>query len=193
MSSTATAWLTLSLMLLMTSVFGTKGNRELVQKCGPLTQLLSCRASADIHFEPGSPGLSFVVARFHWSTLVYCEISQTRFATKIACFSLKLIYWRTVALPVHMNTWLKTTVSACVISFFSRAASGAASDSSFGTVNTFKDATRPFLKNKRKLCFSLHHCNCYSGLPKNDGTENVLGIVTEYMQFYIIKRSIIVN
>ena len=117
-----TAWLTPSLMLLMTSLFGTKGTLELVKKCGPLTPLLSCRTSADIPRVPASAGLSLVATWFHWSTLVYSKISQTRFSTKIGCFSFELIHWRTVVLSVHKNTWLTVTVSACVISLFSRAA-----------------------------------------------------------------------
>ena len=92
MSSIMTAWLTSSLMLLMTSLFGTKGNLELVKKCGPLTQLLSCKTSADIPRVPASAGLSLVATWFHWSTLVYSKISQTWFATKIDCFSLEFIH-----------------------------------------------------------------------------------------------------
>ena len=42
-SSIVTAWLTPSLMVLMTFLFGTNGKRELVRKRGPLTQLLSCK------------------------------------------------------------------------------------------------------------------------------------------------------
>ena len=106
MSSIVTAWLTPSLMLLMTSLCGTKRKREIVKKCGPLTQPFSCKASADIPRVPASAGLSLVATWFHWSTLVYSKILQTPFATKIGYFSLELIHWRTVVLSVHMNCWL---------------------------------------------------------------------------------------
>ena len=86
-SSIVTAWLTPSLMLLMTSSFGTNGKREIVKKCGPLTQLLSCKASADIPRVPAPAELSLVASWFHWSTLIFSRISKTRFVTKIGCFS----------------------------------------------------------------------------------------------------------
>ena len=137
----------------MTSLFGTNGKSELVRKCGPLTQMLSCKISADIPRVPASAGLSLVATWFHWSTLVYSKNSQTRFATKIGCFSLELFHWRTVVLSGHMNTWLRVTVSACVISLFSREASRAACNSNFGTVNTFSGATRAFPKQTQDLFF----------------------------------------
>ena len=154
MSSIVIAWLTPSLMLLMTYLFGTNGKRELVRNCGPLTQLLSCKISADIPRVPASAGLSLVATCFYWSTLVYSKILQTRFATKIGCFSFKLIHWRTVVLSVHMYTWLTVTVSACVISFFSRAASRAACNSSFGTVITFIGTTSAYPKTNASSAFS---------------------------------------
>ena len=91
---------------------------------------------------------------FHWTTLVYSKISQTRFATKTGCFSLELIHCRTVVLSVHMNTVLTVTVSACVISLFSQAAGRAACNSSFGTVITFIGATRAFPKLNASSVFS---------------------------------------
>ena len=126
MSSIVTAWLTPSFMFLMTSLFGINGKRELVKKCGPLTQLLSYKISADIPRVSASAGLALVATWFHWSTLVYSKISQTWFETKIGCFSFELIHWRTIVLSVHMNTWLTDKVIACIISLFSRAASRAA-------------------------------------------------------------------
>ena len=137
MYSIVTAWLTPSLMFLVTSLFGTNGKRESVKKCGHLTQLLSCKISADIPRVPASAGLSLVATGFHWSTPVYSKISQTRFATKIGCFSFELILWGTVVLSVHMNTWLTDTVSACIISLFSRVASRTACNSSFWDCHYF--------------------------------------------------------
>ena len=139
----------------MTYLFGTNGKGELVRNCGPLTQLLSCKISADIPRVPASAGLSIVAKWFHWSTLVYSKNSQTRFATKIGCFSFELIHWRTVVLSVHMYTCLTVTVSACVISLFSRATSRAACNSSFGTVITFIGATRAFPKTNASSVFIL--------------------------------------
>ena len=91
-------------------------------------------------------------------------------------------------LSVQMNIWLTVTVSACVISLFSRAAIRAACNSSFGTVFTFIGATRAFPKTKASSVFSsplgvfFRSQECYS-------TENILGTVTEHMQLYIIKGS----
>ena len=186
MSSIVTAWLTLSLMLLMTSLFATKGKLELDEKCGRLTQLLSCRISADIPRVPASAGLSLVATWFHWSTLVY-KISQTRFATNIGCFSLEFIHWRTVVLSVHLHTWLTVTVSARIISFFSRAEVELLATPVLGQSLHWRNARFP--QNKRKLCFYLASRSCYSGSKKCDGTKNIRGIVTELMQFYIIKGS----
>ena len=56
-------------------------------------------------------------------------------------------------LSVHMNNWLTVTVSACVISLFSRAASRAACNSSFGRVITFIGATSTFPKTNSALFF----------------------------------------
>ena len=142
-------------MLLITSLFGRNGKRELIRKCRPLTQLLSCKFSAYIPRVTTSAGISLVATWFHWSTLVYSKISQTQFATKIGCFSLELINWRTAVLSVHMNTWLTVTVSACVISLFSRAASRAACNSSFWDSHYFHWRHARFPQNKRKLCFYL--------------------------------------
>ena len=125
---------------------------------------------------------------FHWSMLVNSKILQTRFATKIGCFSLDLIHWRTVVLSVHKNTWLTVTVSPRTISFFSRAASRAACNSSSGTVVIFIGAMRAFPK-KRKLCFYFTHGSFYSGSQKCNCNEDILGTVTEHMQLYIIKES----
>ena len=69
-------WLTPSLKFLKTPLFGTKGKRELIMKCGRLTQLLSCKTSADLSRVPASAGLSLVATWFHWLTLVYSKISQ---------------------------------------------------------------------------------------------------------------------
>ena len=162
-------------MLLMASVFGTKRKIGLDKKCGPLTQLFICKTSADV---PASAELFLVGTWFFWSSLVYSKILRTRFATKIGCFSLELIHWRTVVLSVHMNTWLTVTVRARTISFFSRAASRAACNSRFRTVITFIGATRAFPNDGR---------SCYSGSKECDGTKNILRTVTEHMQYYIIK------
>ena len=70
-------------MLLITSLFGTKGKLEIDKKCGPLTQLLHCKISADIPRLPASAGLSLVATWFYWPTLVKSKISQTWFATRI--------------------------------------------------------------------------------------------------------------
>ena len=90
LSSIVTAWLTPSLVLLMTSLFGANGKRELVKKCGPLNQLLSCKTTAHIPLVPA--GLSLVATWIHWSTLVYSKFWPTRFETKIGCFSLEFIH-----------------------------------------------------------------------------------------------------
>ena len=188
-SSKVTAWLTPSLMLLMTSLIGTKRKRELVKKCGHVTQLLSCKASADIPRVPASAVLSLVATWFHCSSLVYSKISQTRFETKVGCFSLELIHWRTVVLSSHMNTRLTVIVNACVISPFSRAASRAACNSSFGRVITSIGATRTFPKTNASSFVFFARRSFYSGLQECDRSENILRTITKHMQLYVIKGS----
>ena len=178
MSSIVTAWLTPSMMLLMTAFFGTHGKLELGKKCGPLTQQISCKILAAIPRVPASAGLSLVATCFHWSTLVNSKISQTRFATKIGRFSLELIQWRTFVLSVHKNTWLTVTISARTIFFFSRAASRAACNSSFWDSHYFHWRHARFPQYKCKLCFHLDRRSCYSGSKECDGTKNILGKVT---------------
>ena len=129
-------------MLSTTSVFGTKGNCFVLKKSRPLTQLLDCKTLADIPRVPESAGLLQVATWFHWSTLVFSRISQTRFALKMGCLFVEFIHCKTLVLSVRTKTQSTVTVNARRISLFKRAARRADCNSNLGTVITFIGATR---------------------------------------------------
>ena len=118
MSSVVTACLTPSLMLLMTSLFGTNGKRELLKKCGPLTKHLSCKISAEILRVLASAGLSLDSTWFDWSTLVYPKTSGKKICNKVRLLFIRVNPSENGRAVCHMSTWLTVTVSACVISLF---------------------------------------------------------------------------
>ena len=131
-----------SLMLLTTSVFGTKRKGLVLKKSGSLIQLLDCKTSADTPRVPASAGLSQVVPWFHWSTLLFSKISLLQFAIKMGCLLVEFIHCNTLVLSVHMNTSPTVTVKARPISLLKRAAMRVTCNSSFGTGITFIEATR---------------------------------------------------
>ena len=164
-------------MFLITSVHGLKGNRLVLRKSGPLTQLLDCKISADLPRVPATAGSSLVTTWCHSSTLVCSKISLTQFAIIIGCLVVDINHCKTVVLWVLMTNLLTITVRALQISCFNRAASSAACNSSFGTIVTFKVYTS-FTQDKDTLRLGSNR-SIYLSSEECNGTEDFLRTIAE--------------
>ena len=140
-------------MYLASSLLGSNGNFLVLNKSGPLTQLLDCKTSADIPRVPASAELSLEATWFHSSTLVCSKISQTRFATNIGCLLVEFGHCKTLVLSVHIKSWLTCTIRARQISCFNRAATRAACSCCFGIFVTLIGSTRALSRTNASSVF----------------------------------------
>ena len=89
-------------ILLITRSSGINGQSVVSRMLGPITQLLSLRASKKVLRVPVSAGLLPLRLWCHLSIVVDSRISPTRLATNTGNFSAEFSHCNTVVLSVHM-------------------------------------------------------------------------------------------
>ena len=134
--------------LSITLVLGLNGQSVVLSILGPLTQLLSLRASEEIPRVPVSAGLSPLSMWCHWSVVVESRISPVRLPTKTGSLLQEWSHWRTVVLSVHKKISVTSKARPLKISSFKRVARRAAWSSNFGIESAFIGATRALLNTK---------------------------------------------